>query len=556
MITHISIQDFAIIKELDLDLHPGLNIITGQTGAGKSIVIEAISMALGSRADTDYVRSGCEKATVSMMVDTGEMHLESLLEEAGIPLDDPLILQRQISAVGKSLCRINGTLVPLSTLNRLCRNIADIHGQYDHQSLLNVDNHLEILDLYGKQEIEAVRRMTADFYAGYEQCVSSLDRLLARLADGERQKDLMRFELQEIRGAAVLPGEDEALEEEIHLMQNSEKIYEVLASSCEALYSDEASASVLLGRAVRDFGGIEGFSGPLAELSAGLRDAFYSLEDLGRTLRQYKDSLEFSPRELEDKIARLDMLEKLKRKYGGTLENIAAYEAKIEKELQKIEQADEEIDRLQRQKVLLKEQLHAASSRLHDLRVHYGKLLSQAITGELRDLHFKDAVFETQIQAGPYSARGTDQVEFLISANVGEIPKPLAKIASGGELSRIMLAMKRIIGDLDRIPTMIFDEIDSGISGATAGIVGKKLREISRAHQILCITHLPQIAAFGDHHYRIEKSSDAISTHTTVQPLNAADRVEEIARLLSGTQVTEQARASARELIALSESQF
>lgn len=555
MITHISIRDFAIIKELNMDLHPGLNIITGETGAGKSIVIEAISMALGSRADTDYVRTGCEKATVTMMVDTDDVQLGSILEEAGVQEEDTLILQRQISAVGKSVCRVNGSIVPLSVLSRLCRSIADIHGQYDHQSLLNVDNHIDLLDLYGKQEIEPVRQMTSEFYRGYEQTSAALEQLQKRLAEGERQKDLMRYELEEIRSACLLPGEDEVLEEEIRLMQNSEKIYEVLTAAYDSLYADELSVSTVLGKSVRDLTGIEEYSAQIREISSVLSDAFYNLEDLGHTLRQYKDSMEFSPDELDEKIARLDTLEKLKRKYGGSLEGIFAYQAKAEKELEKIEHADEEIERLERQKSLLREQLQTASARLHDLRLRYGKLLADAITSELKELHFQDGIFISDIQSGPFSAKGIDRVEFLISANKGEEPKPLAKIASGGELSRIMLAMKRIIGDLDRIPTMIFDEIDSGISGAAAGIVGKKLRQIAGKHQVLCITHLPQIAAFGRHHYRIEKISDEISTHTTVTPLDPDSRVEEIARLLSGTLVTDQARAGARELLKLSADQ-
>lgn len=555
MITHISIRDFAIIKELSMDLHPGLNIITGETGAGKSIVIEAISMALGSRADTDYVRTGCEKATVTMMVDTDDVQLGSILEEAGVQEEDTLILQRQISAVGKSVCRVNGSIVPLSVLSRLCRSIADIHGQYDHQSLLNVDNHIDLLDLYGKQEIEPVRQMTSEFYRGYEQTSAALEQLQKQLAEGERQKDLMRYELDEIRSASLIPGEDEVLEEEIRLMQNSEKIYEVLTTAYDSLYADEGSVSTVLGKSVRDLSGIEEFSAQLREISSALSDAFYNLEDLGHTLRQYKDSMEFSPDELDEKIARLDTLEKLKRKYGGSLEGIFAYQAKAEKELEKIEHADEEIERLERQKSLLREQLQTASARLHDLRLRYGKLLADAITSELKELHFQDGIFISDIQSGPFSAKGIDRVEFLISANKGEEPKPLAKIASGGELSRIMLAMKRIIGDLDRIPTMIFDEIDSGISGAAAGIVGKKLRQIAGKHQVLCITHLPQIAAFGRHHYRIEKISDEISTHTTVTPLDPNSRIEEIARLLSGTLVTDQARAGARELLKLSADQ-
>lgn len=556
MITHISIKDFAIIKELNMDLHPGLNVITGETGAGKSIVIEAISMALGSRADTDYVRTGAEKATVTIVVDTDDVGTDDLLEQAGISFENPMILQRQISAVGKSMCRINGNIVPLSVLNLFCKRIADIHGQYDHQSLLNVDNHVEILDLYGKQDILPIKKMTADFYKGYVQASSALNNIKKRLIDSERQKEITRYELSEIRTAGLTLGEDDTLEEEIRLMQNSEKIFEALSNSYASLFSDDRSASDILGKAMRSIEGISEFSKELEELAENISDAYYKLEDISHFLRKYTDSINFSPEELEEKITRLDLIEKLKRKYGGSMESIFAYEKKAEAMLLSIENADEEIKELESKKSLFKEQFDVAAGRLSSLRKRTAEKLSAEITKELRDLHFHDAIFTVRSEIGDPSEKGIDLVEFLISANKGETPKPLAKIASGGELSRIMLAMKRIISDLDKIPTMIFDEIDSGISGATAGIVGKKLLSISNAHQVVCITHLPQIAAFGNIHYRIEKFSDETSTQTTVTPLNKEERIEEIARLLSGTSITEQSRANARELLALSMEQL
>lgn len=552
MITHISIKDFAIIKELNMDLHPGLNMITGETGAGKSIVIEAISMALGSRADTDYVRTGAEKATVTIVVDTDDVNTDDILEQSGIPFENPMILQRQISTVGKSMCRINGNIVPLSVLSLFCKKVADIHGQYDHQSLLNTDNHIEILDLYGKEEILPIKKMTADFYKGYTQAASALNNIKKKLIDAERQKEISRYELAEIRTAGLKPEEDDILEEEIRLMQNSEKIFEALTTSYTSLFSDDRSASDIIGKAMRSIEGIAEFSKDIEELAEALSETYYKMEDLGHSLRKYTDSISFSPEELEEKISRSDLIEKLKRKYGGSIESIFAYEKKAEELLLRIENADQEIKELESRKALFKEQFDVAAERLSTLRKNAAEKLSAEITKELRDLHFHDAVFVVKSETGIPTEKGIDVLEFLITANKGEMPKPLAKVASGGELSRIMLAMKRITSDLDKIPTMIFDEIDSGISGATAGIVGKKLLAISTSHQVLCITHLPQIAAFGNTHYRIEKFTDAISTQTTVTPLNEIERVEELARLLSGTSITEQSRANARELLQLS----
>lgn len=549
MISHISIKDFAIIKELELDLHPGLNIITGETGAGKSIVIEAISMALGSRADTDFIRTGADKASITITADPEGIDLSALLEEAGVPADDPLIIRREISAGRKSLCRVNGTIVPLSYLGRLCRHLADIHGQYDTQALLNPEGHIDVLDLYGGDSLRSVAAMVKGFYTDMTRTRSALESLQRKLADSERQKDLMRYEVQEIDAAQLQSGEDETLEEEIRLMQNSEDIYQKLSQVYDAVYDSDDSASGRLSTCLSALESISSYSNDLSDAAQQFSDAYYALDDLGRSLRRLRDSVSFSPEELEEKMERLDLIEKMKRKYGGSLDAVFAYREKAEQELSVIENADAQLDDLKSKLKLYSEQYETAAARLSVLRQRAAKLLESEVDKELKELNFADAALSVSIEPAAAGEKGSDNVEFLICTNKGEAFKPLAKIASGGELSRIMLAMKRIIGDLDAIPTMIFDEIDAGISGATAGVVGEKLRSIAAGRQVVCITHLPQIAALGDHHYRIRKTSDGISTQTTVVPLDPQERVEELARLLSGTVVTESARQQARELL-------
>ena len=549
MISHISIKDFAIIRDLELDLHPGLNVITGETGAGKSIIIEAISMALGSRADTDYIRTGAEKASITLTADMEGLDVQEILDDAGVPADDPLVLRREISAGKKSLCRVNGTIVPLSFLGKLCRRVADIHGQYDTQTLLNPEGHVDVLDLYGDDELRNVSHMVSGFYTDLTHTKAALDSLRRKLADSERQKDLMRYELQEIEDSCLQEGEDGTLEEEIRLMQNSEDIYQKLSQVYDAVYDSDDSASGRLGACLSALESISSYSKDLADAAQQFSDAYYALDDLGRDLRRLRDGVSFSPEELNEKMERLDLIDRLKRKYGGSLEAVFAYRDKAQRELQTIENADAELEDLESKKKLYQEQYETAAARLSVLRKRTAKTLEQEVDRELADLNFADAALSVSIEDAPAGEKGSDRVEFLIRTNKGEAFKPLAKIASGGELSRIMLAMKRIIGDLDRIPTMIFDEIDAGISGATAGVVGEKLRSISEDHQIVCITHLPQIAALGDHHYRIEKTSDGISTYPPVGPLSGDERGEELARLLSGTTVTDSARQQAKELL-------
>ncbi len=541
MISHIRIKDFAIIDKVELDFHDGLNIITGETGAGKSILIEAVSLALGSRADTAFIRSGKDKAVVQMIADLdGEEY----------------IITRELSANGKNICKINDEIVPLAQLNKLCRRIADVHGQYDHQSLLNPENHIKLIDSYHDKEISAVKDTVSDLYHDYASIRQELDRLLSNQTESERKRDFMKFELSEISKANPIAGEDESLTEKLNLLQNSEKIYQNLSASYDLLYGSSPSSLDSIGKCLQLLHEISGFSGEINSFHQDLSDTYYKLEDFTVEIRRFKENVSFSPEELEETISRLNILDGLKRKYGGSIDAVLDYQQKITDELNQIENVDSIKDKLTRKLSETENKLAKASSKLSDLRKKASDEIEKQINMQLKELNFKDAnltvKFYNEVNQKKYTVMGVDQIEFLISTNKGETPKPLVKIASGGEISRIMLAFKQIIGDFDSIPTMIFDEIDVGISGITASIVGKKLLDISGRHQIICITHLPQIAAFGDYHYKIDKEASENSTRTVVYPLSHNDKVKEIARLLGGINITDTTLKSAEELLALS----
>lgn len=553
MISHIRIKDFAIIDTVDLDFLDGLNIITGETGAGKSIIIEAVSLALGSRADTAFIRSGKDKAVVQMVADLdGEEY----------------IITRELSAGGKNVCRINGEIVSLGQLSQLCRRIADVHGQYDHQSLLNPENHLRLVDSCLEKEIVPVRDQVSELYRKYSETRHELSSLLSGQAEAERKRDFMRFELAEINGAKPYAGEDEELTEKVNLLQNSEKIYQNLSTIYELLHEASPSAVDSIGGSMHLLEEISRFSNEINGLHAELADVYYKIEDITTSIRRFRDNISFSPEILEEAINRQNVLDSLKRKYGGTIEKVLEYKEKIAIDLDKIENIDSLRDKLTKDQSELEEELAGASAELTVLRKKSAKVIEERINEELKELNFKDAAFSvafyeerTADKTGltpesankvTFTANGTDRIEFLITTNKGELPKPLVKIASGGEISRIMLAFKQIIGNFDEIPTMIFDEIDVGISGITASIVGKKLSDISKSRQIICITHLPQIAAYGDHHFRIEKVTSGEATLTTVTPLDDSEKINEIARLLGGINITETTLKSAEELICMS----
>lgn len=535
MISHISIKDFAIIENAEIEFHEGLNIITGETGSGKSIVIEAVSLALGSRADTAFVRSGKDKAVVQL---------------AGFHRGEEYVITREVSSAGKNLCKINGEIVTLGHLNLLCKKLADIHGQYDHQSLLNPDYHIKLVDLYKKDTIGPAKQKVAAIFTQYRNITNSLKRLIADAAENQRKRDFMAFELEEIRKANITAGEDEALEEEISILQNSEKIYENLAGAYELINGEEYPALSSMKKALDMIGLVGEYSKELTDIHQQMSEAYYIFEELSSQIRECRDKTVFSPEDLNRSISRMETLDNLKRKHNVPLADIIAYGNELEEKLEQVENIDQMKAELTELQQKCESDLKLAGQELSALRKEAAKELEQKILVELAELNFKDAQLSIEFkQSQEYTDHGTDLVEFMISTNRGEKLKPLSKIASGGEMSRIMLAFKKIVGDYDEIPTMIFDEIDSGISGITASIVGKKLRQISENHQIICITHLPQIAAFGEHNYKIDKESDDSNTYTTILQLREDEKIQEIARLLGGLNITDTTLESAKELI-------
>lgn len=535
MIDHISIKNFATIESTEIDFKDGLNIITGETGSGKSIVIEAVSLALGSRADSSYVRTGADKAIIQLSATSG---------------DEELVLTREISAAGKNLCRINGEIVTLSQLNAMASKLADVHGQYDNQSLLNPDYHIVLLDSYKHDRTDKLKEDTAEKYTSYIRARKELAHLLSVEKENARKLDFYKFEEAEIEKAHLLPGEDESLQERISLLQNSEKIYENINKAYQVMYEETPSVMEGLNMSIKSIEEISSCSGKISALSEEFSDIYYRLEDICRQLGDLRGSITFSPEELDEAILRMDLIENLKKKYGSSIEEILEYQEKLQKQLSIAENMDEEKRRLMLNLKEAKQQLIESCSLLSEKRKAKALELETAIQTELIDLNFKDAQVKISVeQLSEPTESGMDKVEIFITTNRGESLKPLAKIVSGGEMSRIMLAFKNIISSYDMIPTLIFDEIDNGISGITASIVGKKLREISKSHQIICITHLPQIAACGDNNYKIYKDSDETSTFTHVESLSSQQKVEEIARLLGGTSITQSTINTARELI-------
>ncbi len=545
MISYINIKNFAVIENTEIEFHRGLNVITGETGSGKSIVIEAISLALGARADSAFVRTGAEKAVVQLVADLdGEEY----------------IITREVSASGKNLCKLNGEIVTLSELQKLCLQIADIHGQYDHQSLLNPDYHIHLIDTYHKGKIAPAKEKVKELFDSYTSVKNRLNALIKDFAENAKKRDFLGFQLNEINAANLISGEAEELKKRIEILQNSEKIYANLSGAYEGIYDASPSAIDILKSTSDSLSDISSFSEDINELHSRLQSICYDLEDISREIRSQKDGTVFSQEELDESIARYDEISNLIRKYGsdpaithaehGTEDAVLEYADYIAGVLSDVENQDQLEEQLRAQLSELKSQLEIASGELSSLRKEAAKELQKRIMEQLRDLNFANSQLEIAFEKLPnFTENGTDSICFLISTNPGEPVKPLNKIASGGEMSRIMLAFKKIIADYDDIPTLIFDEIDTGISGIAASVVGKKMQEIAENHQILCITHLPQIAACGHYHYRIEKQADETSARTSVVELSKDETVGEIARLLGGSNVTDTTLASAKELL-------
>ena len=566
MIETLSIRNIALIDELELELASGLNIFTGETGAGKSVILRAIGLVLGERASSDIVREGADFAKVEASVapdDTHPMwHTDFGFNDVLDP-SDVVILSRQISTNGRSRCHINGRLVNLKQLQTLGALLVDIHGQHEHQSLFRTETHLKLLDDFGGSS-EACRQV-GKVYAQLRALQQEAASLADTLAASEREKELLEFEIKELTAANLEEGEDEKLADEARLLKNAETLHASANIAYQQLDSDGAGFDSPLERlegAAKELTKLAELDSSLSELQDRLESVIYEVEDIAAQLRQYADTVEFNQGRLDEITDRLTLIAKLKRRYGNAIAEILAYRAEAEQKLETIQLGSEKQTSVQEEIRKTIQEAQYLCTALSAKRLHVAKQLSEQIEKQLRTLGMDKAEFRTAVrhipdERGPFQIEGEryafrsdgmDDVEFLIAPNVGSEARPIAKIASGGEISRIMLALKTVLVQVDEIPTLLFDEIDSGIGGKVANVVGKKLKELAAFSQVICITHLPQIARFADKHFRVEKKVVGARTLITAKALTAEEQVNEIARMHGGEE-TEIGLAHARELL-------
>lgn len=555
MLEHLHIKNVALIKESEISFGSGLNILTGETGAGKSMVIDSLQFALGGRAGKDFLRQGEKMASVEALFAVQSEALQEKLEENGIePEEDgSVLIARTLSEAGKSVCRVNGSTVTVSMLKEIAEDLIDIYGQHEHQSLLNPSKHIRLLDRFcGAGFGDAMEGYQKSFHA-LKEIEKQLDALLGDESQREQRMDILQFQKEEIEGASLRPGEEEELLEQKKRLGSMEKLMRLTAESLAYLYngSDRVpSACDQLGDALSKLQEAAEYDGALTPFAEALADAYAAVEDTARELKREAEKQENDPQALEEIEERLQLIYKLKRKYGGTVEAVLAFYDNVTEELELLANSSEKVTELLTEKEREQERLAAFAETLSARRKATAEQVAEQIEAALRDMEMKHARFHIQIdEKNDWTSDGKDKVEFLISANAGEGLKPLAKIASGGEMSRVMLALKTVLVDADEIGTFIFDEIDSGVSGRTAQKVGEKMHFLGGKRQILCITHLPQIAAMADSHFLIEKETDGTATTTKVTPLAEEGCVREVARLMGGSDVTETTLAAARELI-------
>ncbi len=548
MLTDLNIKNFAIIDSLHVSFKPGLNILTGETGAGKSIIIDAVNLILGGRAFADVIRTGEEEATVEALFDlSGRPELLKKLAEMGVESSGELLVKRVISRAGKNRVFLNGTMSIITLLAERSREMINIYGQHESQTLLRPDNHLTLLDGYAG--LLPRRAEFGAIFGDYRKTLDELKRLEELEREAVQRIDLLGFQSSELADAALQPGEEEALTQERQLLAHAEKLFQNSQGAFEALYEgDAAILGVLAGIRAR-VAEIAAIDGSLQLPLEGLSSAHAQLEDAALALRDYAARVEVDPLRLQAVEERLDLIQRLKRKYAPTIEEILALKEQIDRELEQLLNAERTRGELDAQLTELAARLQLKGKELSEKRLLAAKALKYAMEKELHGLNMKDAVFEAGFEtlAEPRAA-GLERVEFLFSPNPGEPPKPLSRIASGGELSRLMLALKQIHPESD-VPTLIFDEVDSGIGGATSALVGKKLKKVANRQQVLCITHLPQVAAFADHHFKVEKRVEGGRTTTAVALLAGEARVAEMARMLGGEKITSNTLAHAREMI-------
>jgi len=543
MLRELRIKNLAIIDDLSVRFEDGLNVLTGETGAGKSIIVDSLSLCLGSRAQSDLIRSGEREAVVQAYFEGFASHE---LSRMGIDISDDLILRRSISAAGKSRAFINDTMVNLHTLTELAKSLVDIHGQHEHQSLLSIEKHRFFLDSYGKLNDDV--KKVALLYREVQELKQEAVLLREKLKERAQRLDLLRFQIQEIDGADLKEGEKESLMREKTILSNLGRLNELTESAYSMIYASEDScleklSSILL--KVREMASIDK---SMSHILNTLESALPLIEDGAISLRDYRDTYDFDPERLSAIDDRLDFIKRLEAKYGEGVDEIMTYRDEAGAEVKSLELTDERLDSIKTTLEEKESMLQTASLTLSEKRRKTAHKIEKLVKRELRELALADAEFLVSMKKDEISPHGFYSVEFLFSANPGEPPKPLVKTASGGELSRVMLALKSILVDFDNIPVLIFDEVDAGIGGKTAESVAQKLRKLSAQHQVLCTTHLPQIAAKGNFHLKIEKGQRDERACVEVIRLDSAKRLNEIARMLSGS-ITEVSRKHAQELL-------
>lgn len=547
MLNLLHIENIAVIESADISFGTGFNVLTGETGAGKSIVIDAISAILGERAYRDMIRTGEEKASVRAVF--SQVAPLDWFNENGVPYDRETVIQRDIFLDGKNVCRVNGTLVSVTMLRKLGIQLMNIHGQHDSASLFDEENHLIFLDDFSSNQ--ALRQAYQEKY----QAVAALRREIQRMTmdEGEklRRMETLQYQIAEIEKAELEPGEDEALEERRKLLQNAERLSKGMDEAVEALYGGEESdgAAGLLTQAEHALGRLSRFSDSFTSLHERVTDLMYQVRDAAEEAKDMRDDLSYSADELEQIESRLDVIYRLRKKYGTTCREILDYLEKARKELADIEFADDRLEKLKQKLQKAEQEAWAAAEALRQNRRENAEIMSARILQELKELDMPRVQFSCQFRELELQPNGADAVAFYLSANAGEALKPLSKVASGGELARIMLSMKNVLAEKDQIATLIFDEVDTGVSGRAAQKVAKKLHSVAQFKQVLCVTHLPQIAAMGDTHLLIAKAERDGRTFTTVTPLDLEGRKRELARIIGGEHITETTLKSAEEML-------
>lgn len=558
MLLQLNIKNFALIEDLTISFDKGFNVLSGETGAGKSILIDAINFVLGSKFNKDLIRTGENKTFVEAIFTVENPKTAEILRELEIELEDLIIISRETFQTGKSIAKVNGKSILLSTLKLISSTLLDIHGQHENQNLLMAENHILYVDYYGEGNIKNMVDIYKEKYDKLNAVQNKISELLGKDGDREKLSDFLKYQIDEINTANLKESEEEELEEKYKMLSNAEKINKTLTGCYMALYSGEEDTTSIydsLGIVIKELALVQSNLPKVKEICDSLQEAYYSIEGNIEQIRNIKDNIYYDEKELEFINSRIYQINGFKKKYGKTIKEIIQYKEKIKLQYEELVNSSEIIEKLKKDKEKLKEELRIEGKKLHSERCKIAEKLEIKIKDELSFVGLEKSVFKINVDLeDKFTHSGMDKVQFVISTNPGEPLKPLEKVVSGGELSRIMLALKTVFVDKDQIPTVIFDEIDTGISGRIAQAVAEKMYSISGKHQVFCVTHLPQIACISDVHYWVSKEIKDQKTYTKVRKMNKEEKEYEIARMIGGSEVTRLTLEHAKELISMADS--